>query len=384
MPHCSMTLWLRSTVLIRALRGFAIVAIGLFTHAAAQDAASVIKSDETIEFFPTAARLTEDGSEWIVPIHGWIYEPERKSLTRRVLIDQMREAIVDMADGLDGEVVEERLWRFVVDNERDKRVAIAIAGQTVVLPASAVDGHFEETVSIPVAALDGQAPDGSFRFRAALSPDDSRSLGGLVRLVQPAGVTVISDIDDTVKVTEVRDRKKLLRNTLAEPFRTVPGMAERYRAWEEDGAAFQFVSGSPWQLHADLVAMLEADKFPPATLALRRVRLKDPSVLELFRSPVEFKIETIEATIAAWPERDCLLIGDSGEKDPEIYGEIARRYPDKVLLIAIRNITEEERDAPRFQEAFRRVDADRWVLFTEPTELPRIRDIPPLPKPTAR
>jgi len=359
--------------------GVMLVAFGFSLRSSAQEGASVIKTDEAVEFFPTAARLTEDRTQWLIPIHGWIYEPERNSVVRRVLIDQLRNSIVDLDASLDRDLVEQRLWRFVVDNERDKRVTIEIAEREIVLPASAADGHFEETVALAARDVETASRDGVLEFRAALNEGDDRQIIGRVRLVPPTGVAVISDIDDTVKITEVLDKRKMLRNTLAEPFRTAPGMAERYRGWAAEGASFHYISGSPWQLHADLSAMLDADHFPMATLTLRRVRLKDTSMLELFRSPVEFKLDAIESALAAWPERDFILVGDSGEKDPEVYGEISRRFPDKVRLIAIRNVTDEERTAERFQQAFRGVDPERWELFSEPASLPAIAKLKPLP-----
>jgi len=45
--------------------------------------ASPIKRDEEIVFFPVAARLSADLEHWIVPLHGWVFEPEDESLWRR-------------------------------------------------------------------------------------------------------------------------------------------------------------------------------------------------------------------------------------------------------------------------------------------------------------
>ena len=42
--------------------------------------------------------------------------------------------------------------------------------------------------------------------------------------VPPKGVSVISDIDDTIKVTEVLDRRRMLYNTFLREFKDVTGM----------------------------------------------------------------------------------------------------------------------------------------------------------------
>ena len=51
---------------------------------------SEIKSDEHVVFFPTTARLSDDGSRWIVRIHGWILEPETDSRLRAGALRQVR------------------------------------------------------------------------------------------------------------------------------------------------------------------------------------------------------------------------------------------------------------------------------------------------------
>ena len=44
---------------------------------------SDISADEEVVFFPTAAHFDAANSQWIVPIHGIIYEPEQDSSEAR-------------------------------------------------------------------------------------------------------------------------------------------------------------------------------------------------------------------------------------------------------------------------------------------------------------
>src|SRR5690625_5563263 len=84
--------------------------------------------------------------------------------------------------------------------------------------------------------------------------------GGWIRLLKPEGVSVISDIDDTIKITDIpAGRSVVLENTFFKPFQAVPGMAERY---QEDGAevAFHYVSGSPWQLYRPISEFFWSDE----------------------------------------------------------------------------------------------------------------------------
>ena len=89
---------------------------------------SPLKSDEQVILFPTTARLDETGANWIVPIHGWIFEAEETSLWRRALVEGLLKGLE-----LDPEVVGEALFRerarmFLVDNERAKRLQLRIGG----------------------------------------------------------------------------------------------------------------------------------------------------------------------------------------------------------------------------------------------------------------
>ena len=172
-------------------------------------------------------------------------------------------------------------------------------------------------------------------------------------------MTVISDIDDTVKVSEVTDRQKLLVNTFLRPFRVVDGIPALYRKWSDSGAVFCFVSSSPWQLYEPLLKWMTAEKFPPATFELQRVRFKDTSLLKLFGDPLKSKLQRIEPILKRFPGRRFVLVGDSGEKDPEVYGELARRFPTQAAAILIRNVTHERASDARFRIAFESVPEER-------------------------
>ena len=63
------------------------------------------------------------------------------------------------------------------------------------------------------------------------------------------------------------------------------------------------------------------------------------------------------------------LIGDSGERDPEAYGTLARSHPAQIEHIFIRDVTGEKADAARYRAAFREVPAERWKIFIEPKEI---------------
>ncbi len=108
--------------------------------------------------------------------------------------------------------------------------------------------------------------------------------------------------------------------------------------------------------------------FPKGSMHLRSIKISE----ELFRkgsSSVRHKHAAIRALLQQLPQRQFLLIGDSGEADPEIYADIARDYPEQVRAIYIRDVTGEAASAPRYQKAFRRLPASLWRIFSLPAEL---------------
>lgn len=345
---------------LRIVCGALLLAIG-------RDAVGQVRDDEEIICFPTAAALSEDGADWVVPIHGWIFERELGLGARSLLISQLRNQLdLDLDDSQKARFEARTRW-FLVDSERGKSLQIEFAGQTFGLEESGEDGHFGGTVRVPREILNALAADGRVTYRIVLPEEDERTFEGVVHLTASDGITIISDIDDTVKISEVTDRKKLLRNTFVEEFAAVEGMAAMYRHWTEAGAQLHFVSASPWQLYAPLSEFLSG--FPPAVWHMRSIRLKDTTVLRLLDDPLEAKLAVIDELLTSAPARRFVLVGDSGEQDPEVYGEIARRHRDQVLGILIRNVTEEQADEERFAKAFAEVPRERWQLFSTTMEI---------------
>ena len=77
----------------------------------------------------------------------------------------------------------------------------------------------------------------------------------------------------------------------------------------------------------------------------------------------------IEEILTAFPTRTFILIGDSGEEDPEVYANLLREHTEQVVRVAIRNVTKASRDDTRFAPLFEGIPPERWLLFEDPKEL---------------
>ena len=329
-----------------------------------------IRSDEQVIFFPGFASQTEEG--WRLSIHGWVHEPE----TRPVLGALLRRAIPidrDKLSDAEREIYRERTRYFLPDNERHKVVTVQLGPLRRDAPRTDADGHF--TLRWNLTALQFASLSASNRclsVAALLEANDSRAFVGTIHVLSNSGVSVISDIDDTIKVSEVRNREALLLNTFCRPFKAVEGMAGLYRVWHTNGAQFHYLSASPWQLYIPLAEFIGKGGFPAGTFHMKDFRVKDSTVLALLGDPEAFKLKLIRPLFQQFPQRRFLLVGDSGEKDPEIYGQIAREFPKQVRGIFIRDVTDENRVSERYKKAFREVSDSSWVVFKAPHELPSI------------
>ncbi len=341
---------------------------------------SDISADEEVVFYPTYGSHDEERGTWTLPIHGIIYEPESDSRRRGAFAVSIRKALGLEADDTKSEFLDRRLRLFLVDNERDQEIFVRIGDHVYGAGTSEANGHFRRTIVLAdgdVERLVETDVDGDWLlFEAVARPTDRRKFKGRVQLIEPAGVSIISDIDDTIKHSEVGDRKALLANTFLRKFKPAEGMPGLYRQCAELAIAFHYVSGSPWQLYLPLAEFLEAEEFPKGSVHLKQFRLKDRSIVSVLQSQEATKLGAIEPILAAYPERRFILIGDSGEQDPEIYAKVAKKYGKQVVAVFIRNVTGEGSDDPRFLAVQEQLGDVRFQLFEESESLlPVIREI---------
>ncbi|MEX2025866.1 MAG: App1 family protein, partial [Pirellulaceae bacterium] len=200
-------------------------------------------------------------------------------------------------------------------------------------------------------------------------PQDGSLSQGTVHLIPPQGVSIISDIDDTLKHSDVASRHTLLANTFLHEYQPIAGMAEQFQRWADAGAAFHYVSSSPWQLYRHLSSHLAEEGFPEGTFHLRAFRLRDHLLRRLLLLRRSGKAAVIKGILRTFPRRKFVLVGDSGEADPEIYASLGRRFPQQVARILIREVDVPQNNPTRFGKAFRGLEPDVAATFREAGEL---------------
>ncbi|MEX2138640.1 MAG: App1 family protein [Pirellulales bacterium] len=351
----------------------------LFSLALSADqVVSEIAADEVVVFYPTYAHRTTEEKSWVLHVHGRIFEPEEDSLKRAALLGMMRRSFGLSKQEESTATFKERMRAFLVDNEGNKTIHIRLGESVFRAGKSGPNGHFSSDLVLSneqVAAIQASTKENgrTLRFTAIVPADDGREFAGQVELIERRGLSVISDVDDTIKISEVANRRALLANTFLREYKPVPGMPALYQRWENVDARFHYVSASPWQLYHPIANFLAAEKFPAGSLHMKMFRLHDRSALALLATQHKYKPEVIAKILSDFPERRFVLVGDSGEQDPEIYGELARRHPEQVARILIRHVGAREGSELRYQAAFKEIPPERWQVFTDPEEILGVR-----------
>ncbi|MFM9965447.1 MAG: phosphatidate phosphatase App1 family protein [Planctomycetaceae bacterium] len=272
---------------------------------------SPIKSDEEVIFYPTLAWFAgiphepeNNSNHFEIEIHGCIFEAGKHAAGVK-LIRELTGIDESKLSTEEATLFQQRAELFAHDHERGKAIPVRIGDQTYLLPESESNGHFHARIRTHGHFLEKASSETwrELKVAAVLRDGDSREFSGQVHLApaETAVVRVISDIDDTIKISQVCDKRALLMNTFCRPFQPVPGMADMYRDWENTGARFHYVSGSLWQLYPPLAEFIRDHNFPGGSFHMKLFRATDRSAKNLFGSQIEYKKGELTALFEKFP-----------------------------------------------------------------------------------
>ena len=238
--------------------------------------------------------------------------------------------------------------RFASDEVAGARVK-AKFGELEEETTADLEGFFDVRFTLP-EPLDGPARWHPVELELLSPPSPG---GGVVRsagqvlVPQGARFGVISDLDDTVvrsSATNVLKMAWIVVRNNAHTRLPFEGVADFYRALQggEGGRPLNpifYVSSSPWNIYDVLEDFLNVHGIPPGPLFLKDW---SPTVLGKHRN---YKLGVIHRLLDTYEDLPFVLLGDSGEEDPEIYLQTIREYPGRILAVYIRDVTSAERDA---------------------------------------
>lgn len=329
---------------------------------------SLIGENDIVVCYPTFGSRDQDGG-WRLNIAGTVYQTAEVNLSKRILIRLLQRVMNVDPQEVRTEIFERRIERFVAATEHGKQIHIRLGDHEFRLPKrSKRNGLFLGTIHLKESDVRNHV-DGQGWLHYQLVADHCVCINGRIRLIEPQGISIVSDIDDTIKHTEVTNRRALLANTFLREFRPIDGMAQLYRLWAQQGAEFHYVSSSPWQLFDALHELCDQSSFPNGTIHLRSFRLRDHMLRRLLLIRRKGKGATIRRILEKFPERQFVLVGDSGEKDASIYGNLARSFPGQIRHIYIRDLEARPMTELRCRKDFRNLGPECWTLFRCPSEL---------------
>ncbi|TFK75717.1 hypothetical protein BDN72DRAFT_757269 [Pluteus cervinus] len=213
----------------------------------------------------------------------------------------------------------------------------------------------------------GSSDKRNFQFSVFNSPD--------------SGFGVISDVDDTVKITNVLDKIEALKATLFEGPQPVAGMPQLYASLTKSlhNPAFFYISGSPFQLypflHDFIGTTYSASRGP---IFLQNLTLIDiPALIDFTKVDgiQVYKDQMIDRIRGMYPHKKYLMIGDSTQRDPESYGDAFRKYGgDTISCIWIRLVDGANNTDARFAAAFQGVPQNRIQLYND-AQIPALQNV---------
>lgn len=187
-------------------------------------------------------------------------------------------------------------------------------------------------------------------LQSPTSAAPSTAIGQLFVPSAESKIGIISDIDDTVIQTGATNLLKMARVVFLNnartrlPFEGVAGFYEalhRGSTGTENNPIF-YVSSSPWNLYDLLVDFLEVQKIPLGPLFLQDYGIDRHKFIAADHAA--HKLAAIQEIMDFYPALTFVLIGDSGQEDPEIYLQVMNDFPERVRAIYIRDVSQGKRD----------------------------------------
>ncbi len=185
---------------------------------------------------------------------------------------------------------------------------------------------------------------------------------------------IISDIDDTIMKSKAISMTSLVVKTLFYPLKKREAFSEAAEIYhdlqlgpggDEENMIF-YVSSSTWSLYPMLMSFIKKNNFPKGPLLLQDIKTEKQREGAISHA---HKLDRIIELVEFYPHLKFQLIGDAGQRDAQIYLEIAKRYPQKIDYILIRHTwwSKELKTYTEFLEQAKRLGI-KMVYFSDLNE----------------
>ncbi|KAI0766334.1 hypothetical protein BD413DRAFT_570107 [Trametes elegans] len=248
--------------------------------------------------------------------------------------------------------------------------ALAFANGSAVTNSSGIQldttddfGEFDQFVTVP--GLGGNSSSLKVVETGILNVTGPGN--GTVILVPSSGYSVVSDIDDVMRITKVYVPNQGLYNSFVQPYVNVPGIPELFAYWNKTlpGVAFHYDTTTPVQLTRTYVDYLFSN-FPLGSLEMRPINLTEPSQI------LEARQNSLLKLFQTFPQRKFVLVGDSSSSTLlSAYPQIAEQFPNQIACIFIRNTSATDPDdkIPFSTKEFKNINNNTWFFYRTADDL---------------
>jgi phosphatidate phosphatase APP1 len=241
----------------------------------------------------------------------------------------------------------EPLWRNIVNTYRRFQSA-EVAGARVQASYGSMsaedltdsEGHFRIRLAADLLDRD------QLWHEVSLQLPDSGATAVSHVILPPAGAAfgIISDIDDTIVQTGATSLLRMARSLMANAATRLPfeGVADLYAALHAARNPIFYVSSGPWNLYELLHDFMDLNGIPPGPMFLQDWGIDEETFI--LGSHERHKLEQVQTIVDYYPHLPFVLIGDSGQHDPEIYLQVIQTHPGRIKAVIIRDVTPDLRD----------------------------------------
>ena len=167
-----------------------------------------------------------------------------------------------------------------------------------------------------------------------------------------ADFIVVSDVDDTVMHTGATSLMSMAVNTLftnAYGRVAFPGVAAFYRALHAADAGGSdgrnplfYLTSSLWNIYDLMRVFFDVNGLPSGPILMRDLGISRTQFIH--GSHEEHKLGRVRELMDLYPRHPFVLIGDTGQKDAEIYRQAVREHAGRVAAVYLRDVSGPGRD----------------------------------------
>jgi phosphatidate phosphatase APP1 len=172
-----------------------------------------------------------------------------------------------------------------------------------------------------------------------------RITGEYLIVGEDAKFATISDIDDTILVSHATQLLRKFRLIMIKNAKTrlpFEGVAQFYQKLKAKENPFFYVSSSEWNLYDFLQDFFQVQDIPKGPFLLQEYKSGLRDLLFTGGGSHQHKQDKIKRLMTLFPKLKFILIGDSGQRDTEIYRQTLHQFPDRILAVYIRKIGEKD------------------------------------------